>query len=229
MSVVVLVPVLNRPHRALPLAKNLRETCDAELLFIVSQSDSKELEAVKSASGQVEGVSFLGVPWKPAAGDYAKKINFGFNQTDQTWVFTGADDLFFHPNWLENALAVHHSTNQQVIGTNDLCNPTTKHGKHSTHTLVHREYIEDIGASWDGPGVVLHEGYDHQYIDNELVVAAKMRREWAHASDSHVQHLHPLCGGSVRDATYNKALARGREDGRLFLRRMNRAQQGLPV
>jgi hypothetical protein len=224
VSVVVLVPVLNRPDRALPLAKNLRDTCDATLLFIPSFNDREQKRACQLAAREIEGTYIFTVPWKPAVGDYAKKINIGFKFTQETWVLTGADDLFFHPGWLEAAMAATWSTGKWVIGTNDLCNPTTMKGIHSTHTLVHRDYIVESGGGWDGPGVLLHEGYDHQYIDNELVTAAKQRHQWVHAKDSHVEHLHPLCHGSVRDTTYDKALARGKQDGELFRRRLRASQ-----
>jgi len=94
-------------------------------------------------------------------------------------------------------------------------------GRHATHPLVRRSYVEEHGTI-DEPGKVLHEGYDHQWVDNELVETAKARGAWAFAKNSHVEHLHPFWpdgkGGKKgeMDATYEKALSSPRKDMALF-------------
>lgn len=64
-----------------------------------------------------------------------------------------------------------------------------KRGVHSTHTLVQRRYVDKYGTI-DQPGQVLHEGYVHEFCDDELVGTAKKRGVWAFAADSVVEHLH---------------------------------------
>jgi hypothetical protein len=44
-------------------------------------------------------------------------------------------------------------------------------GRHSTHSLVTRDYVERFGTI-DEAGVVLHEGYPHEFVDDEFVQTA---------------------------------------------------------
>ncbi len=68
--------------------------------------------------------------------------------------------------------------------------------------FVRRDYIDIVGASWDGPGVVCHEGYRHWFVDNELVTHARDRGEWAPCLAAHVEHMHPLFGKAKMDPVY---------------------------
>ncbi|MBK6887023.1 MAG: hypothetical protein IPH03_11765 [Tetrasphaera sp.] len=87
----------------------------------------------------------------------------------------------------------------KVVGTNDLGNRSTATGRLSTHTLVERTYVDRHGTI-DEPGVLCHEGYWHEYVDNELIGTAKHRGVYGHARQAHVEHLHWLWGKRDRDA-----------------------------
>ena len=139
--------------------------------------------------------------------------------------FVGADDLLFHDHWLEKALAAQRKTGgvrssaQTTWGT-----PRTQRGWHSTHFLVSTEYLEC--GTVDEPGKLLHEGYSHEFTDDECIQTARMRRTYVHAFDSHVEHLHPDWGKGTRDATYEKAQAGRMQDQRLFEFRKHMWQMG---
>jgi hypothetical protein len=154
---------------------------------------------------------------EPGPGDFAKKINLGFENTWDPFVFLGATDLNFKPGWDAAALCVAEATGAGVIGTDDMGNGLVRAGKHATHPLVRRSYIEELGGTFnEEPGVVYAECYDHQAVDNELVFVAQERGQWAFARDSKVEHLHPLWLKSPMDPTYEKALARGKQDIQIF-------------
>ena len=100
MTVVVLVPMLTRHHRVVPLLESIRSSCpEARTLFVCSPDDTAVHEAV-DAAGE-ERISVLG----PFPGDYARKINAGYRHTTEDHMFLGADDLLFHPGWYEAAIA----------------------------------------------------------------------------------------------------------------------------
>jgi glycosyltransferase involved in cell wall biosynthesis len=213
----VLIPVLGRPQNAQAVCDSIHEATsfDHEIIFVVSRSDEEELEAVCAT-----GEDHLIVSWPPGPGDFARKTNVGFAEAAMEWVFLGADDLRFHPGWDEEALSLADETGAKVIGTQDLCNPLVKRGRHSTHSLVHAAYIAEFGGTFDEqPGVVYAECYDHQSVDNELLVVAQDRGVWAFADDAIVEHMHPLARKANTDATYRKGMALGREDNRLFMQR----------
>lgn len=211
-EVAVLVPVLARPAAAAPLAESLRATSDAELVWIISPGDAEQRAACEVAGGRI-----LEAGWEPGPGDYARKINLGYRETIAPWVLQAADDLRFHPGWERAALAA-GERGAGVVGTDDLGNPTVRRGAHSTHSLVRRSYVESLGGTYDSREV-LHEGYDHQFVDTELVDAAQARGAWAFAKDAKIEHLHPFWRKGSLDATYRKALAEGDADRRLFLER----------
>lgn len=213
-AIAVICPVLARPKNAAPLAASLAaSTTRARLLFVVSMADSDaQFDACAATGAEV-----LSVEWKPGRGDFARKQNAGYAATTEPLVLLAADDLTFHPGWLEAVEAVADEYDVGVVGTNDRANPTVIAGRHSTHPVVRRCYIDQLGGSVGEPGVVYHEGYDHQWVDTELVETAKARGCYFHCHDSVVAHHHPLFDRAVpRDSTYEKALRAGLADRRLY-------------
>jgi glycosyltransferase involved in cell wall biosynthesis len=220
-SIVILVPVLNRPHRVRPLIENIRENTQVpyRLLFIATENQRDELEALDAADADYI------VRMKPAGpGDYAAKTNEGYRKTTEPFVFTGADDLNFHHEWDVAALDKMADESIGVVGTNDLGNPRTLKGIHATHSLVRRTYARELGTI-DRLDAILCERYHHLYVDDELVATAKARNAWAFAEDSHVEHFHPHLYDSKGkpkgkiDSTYLQGFKRVRQDRALFAQR----------
>lgn len=206
--IAVLIPVLNRPHRVKPLVESLAacsEVIRCRPVFLLSPGDDKELAAVDRA-----GADKIVMPYAHTSGDYARKINTGVAATDEPFVFLGGDDLWFQPGWAERAIAAWYETGCCVVGTNDLGNTRVVEGRHSTHSLVHRDYLE-CGTA-DEPGVLLHEGYWHNYVDDEFVQTAMWRDTFVHANDSIVEHLHPNFGKARHDDTYRLGGEHFRDD-----------------
>lgn len=208
-DLVVLVPMFGRPHRVHPLLESIRATCDARVLFLLTPGQDDVLQAVDETGSEVLLVDY-------APGDFARKTNLGIAATTESLIFTGADDLRFHPGWLEAARA-RLAPGIGVVGTNDLCNKRTIRGEHATHFLVTRAYVEEHGTV-DEPGKFFHEGYPHEWCDDEAVETAKRRGAWAHARDSIVEHLHPMVGKAPVDELYAAQGARI-EAGRIVYKR----------
>lgn len=211
MDLVVIIPMLGRVHRVQPLLESIHATCEARVLFAVTPGDDAVIAAIDAA-----GEARITVLREPR-GDFQRKINHGIRATREPYIFTGADDLLFHPGWYEAARAK-MTGGVGVVGTNDLCNPRVMRGDHATHMLVSRDYVERYGTI-DEPGKFLHEGYPHELCDDEAVHTAKKRRAWAFAADSHVEHLHPMAGKGVPMDDLYAGQARRLEDGRLIYRR----------
>jgi len=215
----ILIPVLARPQNAKPVVDSIRAhtTVEHEIIFICSRGDVAQINACYDTAA-----SIVVTTWEAGPGDAAKKWNLGFAHSKGEFVFCAADDVEFTPGWDTEALRVAESTGASVIGTNDDANPLVKRGKHSTHTMVRRSYVEEHGLTWDNiPGLIYCEEYDHQSIDQELVHLARERGIWAFARNSVVKHNHPFYNKAVRrDSTYDKALAHGHEDLMLFRERL---------
>ena len=216
MSIAVLVPMLGRPQAAIHIAESLElaTTVEHRLVFICSRRDLDVIAACEET-----GANVLIAPWGPGRGDFARKINWAFANTDEEFIFQGASDVFFHQEWDAQALAVAQKTKAGVIGTNDLANPSVKRGKASTHSLIRRSYIEDYGGTMDGTGAVFSETYSHQYCDVELCEVARLRGQFAFAARSIVEHRHPHWGTAPMDDTYRKGQRDTRADRALYVRR----------
>jgi len=210
----ILCPILGRPPHGMLRSLEHSTVEKYEVYFICSPGDS--MYELCQATGRPTWM----VEWEPGAGDFAKKINFAFSNTNSPWCFTAADDVRFHPGWDRAAL----QAGTRVVGTNDLHSPAVQTGKHATHILFARSYIEECGGTFDGTGAVFCEQYDHQFVDNEFIATAKARGEWSFARDSVVEHLHPVWGKASWDATYEKAFRATAADTRLFTARSHKLQ-----
>lgn len=209
--------MLNRPQNAQPLVDSFRASLassdDARLEFIVSMSDTDEQWTACVSTG----AGVLAAENEPGPADYALKIQTGYELTDEPLVLLAADDLIFHPGWLEAVETIADEYDCGVIGTNDMANPLVKRGLHSTHPVVRRCYIDKYGGVVGQPGVVYSDAYDHQWCDVELVQTAMARGCYAHAHDAVVAHIHPLYNRTVAtDETYKKGQAKGLADRRLY-------------
>jgi hypothetical protein len=216
--VAVIVPTLGRPGAAVPFMESLLASGASPVARVYAVADAgPEAHAWLEAGAVV-------IPWNgEPPGTYAQRVNLAYAHTEEPWLFLAADDVKFHPGWLDQAQFAARK-GAQVVGTNDLHNPRVTGGDHATHMLIRRTYVDEQGASWDGPKVVCHEGYAHNFVDDEIVAAAKDRGVWAPALHAKVEHLHPIFGLAADDDTYRLGRERFTDDQALFQAR--RAEHG---
>ncbi len=211
----VIVPVLHRPRNVKPFMQSLRATSGlATAWFVCEPGDREEMDAVREHGGRVI----------QHAGSFSEKVNYAYTRggLKAPWVFLVGDDVMFHPAWLDHAQFIGREFDGKVVGTNDLGNPRVMRGDHATHLLIRRDYIDEVGASWDGPGVVCHEGYRHAYVDDEIVNAARDRHVFQMALGSCVEHMHPYWGKSDDDDVYAKGRESEEADKALLFERVRK-------
>jgi hypothetical protein len=205
----VIVPAM-RYSNAERFMTSLRASTGLATVYAVAAADETDaIEAWSAAGAQIilgDGATF------------AERMNTGYRATSEPWLLVVGDDVLFRPGWLDHAQSI-AGDRFHVIGTNDLGNPHVMAGEHATHMLIRRSYIDDVGASWDGPKNVCHEGYRHWFVDNEIVAAAQQRGVWAMALGSVIEHLHPAWGKADNDAVYELGQAHAPQDRKLFDRR----------
>jgi hypothetical protein len=208
----VIVPVLCRPHRVAPLVESLRASTDrARLVFVPEFDDAEEIAAIAAAGADAFA--------HPRAHTFAQKVNFAYTLTERPWLFLTGDDVAFRPGWFEAAMRCHDRTGASVVGTNDLASQHVMAGVRAVHMLIRRSYVEEVGASWDGPGVVCHQGYFHGCVDDEIVVAASRRATFSPCLDSVVEHLHWANRKAELDDAYRLGMVHQAVDMATFSRR----------
>ncbi len=208
MSLAILVPVLDRPHRVEPLLASIAAATDVPHRVIFACSDQPtvdELDRLGAWYIRDEGGD---------DGSWPKRINRLYKIVNEQYIFTGADDLNFHPGWFQAVMRfMDQMQGGGVVAVNDMLNMS------GTHFAIARNYIEDFGASGDGPGIVAHEGYRHTYCDDEIRAMAQKNDKWRFATDAIVEHLHVGAGKAPMDETYalgESTMGQGRE---LFMSR----------
>lgn len=187
-QVAVLVPALNRAHRVVPLLASIAEATDVEHSVVFAASDQPTIDELDRLGARYH---------RDGGGTYPQRINRLFGLTTEPYVFLGADDLSFRVGWFQAALRVMETiVGGGVVAVNDL------HNGAGVHFLVSRGYVNELGGCVGEPGVVLHEGYQHAYCDDEIRHTAAARGRFAHARDAVVEHLHPGAGKAPSDETY---------------------------
>jgi hypothetical protein len=213
--VAVIVPAMRYTNADWFMTTLTASTGLATVYAVAGLEELEAAEAWKQAGAQV------------LTGDvatFAERMNLGYRETTEPWLFLTGDDVRFESGWLNHAQYAARGR-VHVVGTNDLGNPRVTSGEHATHMLVRRSYVDEVGASWDGPGNVAHEGYWHWFVDDEIVTAAKQRGVWAYAPNSVVEHLHPLFGKGANDDVYRLGQVHVQEDEATFAERV-RANSG---
>lgn len=216
-DVAILVPVLGRPQSVEPLLASIDGSTrvDHRVLFLASPGDEAVIAELERA-----GAEYHVAGWPPEiGGDYARKINLGVRLTTEPVIVTAAGDVSFLPDWYEEAVAL-LTGRVMVVGTNDLCNPRVMSGEHATHFVVLREYPLQFGTI-DEPqsGMLMHEGYPHEYVDDEFIGTARFRRRYRFAPNSCIEHLHPMCAKGENDEMYEQQGARMQRGAKTYRRR----------
>ena len=158
---------------------------------------------------------------------YAENVNACLAESTADWVLVVGDDVEFLPGWFEAAVPL--TDRYDVVGTNDsevgrVRNLEVAAGTHADHFFVRRSYIDDEGASLDGPGVLIAECYWHWYSDKELNELAKARGVFAPCLESRVVHHHPGYDGNeaarAADPVYSSAVDSADADRATYTRRL---------
>jgi len=213
----IIVPVMKRPDNAKPFMESLKASTGLAKVYAIA--DPKDVETVEAWNRA--GAKVIATSTKVS---FAERVNLGFKHTNEPFVFITGDDVKFHPGWLDHAQSI-AGDKVHVVGTNDLGNKRVMAGDTATHLLIRRSYVNDQGASWDGPKVLAHEGYRHWFVDTEIVQVARQRGVWGMALGSIVEHLHPMWNKAEADEVYELGAKSAMDDKALFSQRAE--EQGL--
>jgi glycosyltransferase involved in cell wall biosynthesis len=193
----VIVPTVKPRTEKLPgLAASLKASTGLARLILVLDDGEHRAELENAGVDTADSII--------TPGRFPVKVNAGYEASTADWIQVVGDDCVFHPGWLDHQQWVADRYGAKVVGSNDQANPRVLRGEHATHWMIARDYIETSGASWDGPGVVTHEGYKHWFCDDEIVVKARSEGVFQPALGAVIAHHHPITGLAEEDEVYRK-------------------------
>lgn len=210
----VIIPTFGRADRLSRVVEDVQASVApgvAIVTLVVEADDEASIQAAKATDARVVV--------NDRSHNYTGAMNTAVLTSGTPLWFAGADDLHFHPGWLEECCQ-HIDGWVAVVGTNDLLNPYTRAGLHATHYLVVAEYVRQCGGTLtEGPGIAYFEGTFHDYSDTEFVGVAKARCRFRPCLEAVVEHMHWLAGKAEHDATYEKNEASVAADRAVYLQR----------
>jgi hypothetical protein len=195
VNIDIIVPVLGRPEHAATFVGSLDHSgVEDHRVHVYPMCENQD----DLSAWDRFGYGYLG-----AGHTFAEKVNYGYKLTDAEWVLLVGTDVKFHQGWIDRLEdVVRHMPEACVLGTKDLGNPRVTEGTHTCHPVISRAYIDQVGSSWDGPGVVCHE-YRHCFVDDEIVTVAKQRGVWS-PTKAVIEHMHPYWDKGEYDEVYQE-------------------------
>ncbi len=204
-QIAILIPTFQRPHKLRSLIDNIHTTTKTphSIYFILESEDKISIETVKALNERY----IINV----APHTYVQAINYGYRQTIEPYILCGADDIEFTPNWSELMLEKFKDPKIGFVGAKDDW-AITKSGKHASHFMVSRKYIQEQSGVQDEANVIYSSQYFHYNCDIETEQVA-MKRDTFIMSDAFIPHHHPFVDKRISsDATYDRARAGWRHD-----------------
>ncbi|MCC6434438.1 MAG: hypothetical protein IT196_05355 [Acidimicrobiales bacterium] len=206
-AVAVIVPVLRRPAAAAPFMASWAVTGGPMNSAVYAVTDAEDTDTRRA--WYEAGATVL---TSDRGSTYAAKVNYALEATSEPWLLLLGDDVRFHDGWLPAALDA--GRRAPVVSTNDM--GRTDLDRLAVHPMFARAYLEQRGASFDGPGLIAHEGYKHWYVDREWSLLALDRGAMTFAENARIEHLHPIHRKGEMDEVYALGQAAAEDDARLY-------------
>jgi glycosyltransferase involved in cell wall biosynthesis len=196
-QIAVLIPTFGRPHKLDKLIANFkRNSKQSTLYFIIDPIDKLSKEKLKPNSNEYSVLSIKG--------EYQKAINYGYKNTKEPFIFCGADDILFTKGWEEKLLNIMEDEKIMVTGGIDdwVCSGS---GVHTSHPLIRRTYIDDIGCPQGYKGYIYNPNRQHYHIDIELEQVAWHRGVIKICKECVIEHNHFFNKKAEKDSTYDRS------------------------
>jgi hypothetical protein len=192
MKTAVILPTWSRVKQAALCARRLLDTslCD---IVIVTEDDMREFGHLVDS----RRVYFLLVAERPRL-SAVMKWNYGLEcMPDYDAYVLGADDLWAHDGWHEEALRVQRESGCGFVGIND---GHSDGAQMSTHYMMTREFIVRHHG-----GVMAVPHYRSWAIDEEATIRARRANQFAYADRAVLEHRHWLWNKAENDLTYSSS------------------------
>lgn len=190
----VIIPTYKRSEKLPNLIKSFKKnSSQARLLFVINIQDEDTRNKLER----------LGAEFITCNGEYVECINFAVKETDNPFIFCGADDILFTKNWDKKLLKVMEDEKIMVTGGLDDW-IISKSGVHISHPLVRRSYLGQ--SYWNATTDDLYcPEYIHYQCDIELEQLAHTKGVLEVCTTCEIPHHHYVNGKSQDDHTYTRS------------------------
>lgn len=216
----ILLATTGRPEMAVDCLSSILDTTEGRLVEYVVAIDNDFItqERVETLFKERK-VSRLKVSYQEDYRGPSKAWNDALRLSAGDPVVLAADDLIFHPGWLEAAQEKMAELPEGggLVGFND----TQIDGQGlATHYMLSRWFIDHYLG-----GVIAWEFYKHSFNDVEINERAKLANRFIYAPKAIVEHRHWIFGTRSQDATDTRFLGEHAESQAKYT---ERAAQGFP-
>lgn len=189
-----IIPTYKRSDKLANLIKSFKtNSSQARLLFVINLKDEDSRNILEK----------LGTEFITCNGEYVECINSAVQETDNPFIFCGADDILFTKNWDKKLLKVMEDEKVMVTGGIDDWT-ISKSGVHVSHPLVRRSYLGQ--SYWNATTNDLYcPEYIHYQCDIELEQLAHTRGALKVCDTCEIPHHHYVNGKSQDDYTYTRS------------------------
>jgi len=215
-SLAILIPTYGRSNRLEKVVKNIHDnTVTPHTIYFITEAEdtesSKEIARLKEKEITV------------TTGTYVAAINTAYRSTKEPFLLLGSDDIVFTKEWDTKMLKVMEDQAIGIVGHTDEW-AISKTGKHGSHLLVRRSYIETQSGVTDEKNTIYSSKYKHIMCDIETEQTSMMRNAFA-MSDAFISHTHWYIKTAPMDSTYQRALDVADKDRETYAGRRSMFEQ----
>lgn len=222
--IAILIPTVGRPDRIRTILDNIEKTTTIpHTVYIITEpEDQQTIDQTNHLKDWYKGKVELIINRPPH--NYVTAINYGYAKSIEPFIFCGSDDIEFEPGWDQKMLKEFNDSSIGLVGAWDSWK-ITQTGKHTSHFMVKRQYIEELGGVEDERNTIYSSQYQHFNCDIETEQVA-MKRGKFKMSEATIEHHHFIVDKSVEyDKTYAKEQSKINRDTRTYNQRRQSFEQ----
>lgn len=219
--IAILIPTVGRPDRVKKIVKMIKANTQTPhtIYMITEPEDQATIDQIRETTAKLV--------LNKAPHTYVAAINLGYKLSTEEHIFCGSDDIEFTEGWDIKMLKVFQA-NPEIgfVGAWDSWK-ITQTGKHASHFMVSRSYIQEFGGVEDEKNTIYSSQYQHFNCDIETEQVA-MKRGKFQMSDAVIEHHHFIVNKRVEyDQTYSKEQSKINRDTRTYNQRRAKFEQYL--
>lgn len=189
MKTSIIIPTLCRPTQLRTNVERLLRTIDglSTEVIVVAEVDERAIKEVES----LPVLSVFNKSWRGSVAGW----NAGASLAHGDLLVTGADDIWWHDEWLQRAIEQMDVAGTCYCGLNDLEWNGWDHDP--THWVITRQGIIDYCG-----GCLMPPVYKTTFADNEIAARIKRAGQFTWCKQAYAEHMHFSNGKAPVDKGY---------------------------